>query len=117
MPPAKSVNCQGAKLAQDFGNQCHHFQEDIDPQFPKPLVDEMETSIFIDTDHGHDKTTGRDATCMILFAVSAPASCLASSKRQLSVQTSEFCTEFSVLKNAVEMAAEIRRNLRSLGVD
>ena len=41
----------------DFGNQYSYFHEDLDPRFPEPLLKELETTIFCDSDHGRDKVT------------------------------------------------------------
>ena len=102
------------KCTQDFGNQYHYFKEEIDPQFPKPLVEEFDISIFVDADHAHDKTTGRSITGIIVFVGSTPV--FSSSKRQSSVQTSTHGAEFVALKSAVEVAVDLRYRLRSLGV-
>ena len=101
-------------LNQDFGAQYQYFREDMDPRFPIGMLDEMEINIFIDSDHGHDKLTGRSVTGMIAFIGSTPIMWL--SKRQSAVQTSTFGAEFTALKTAVESAVTIRYYLRSMGI-
>ena len=46
------------KLKEDVGDKYHYFKEELDPRFLKPLIQEMEISVFSDSDHGHDKKTG-----------------------------------------------------------
>ncbi len=71
-------------------------------------------NMFCDSDHGHDKITGRSITGLICFVGSTPI--IWESKRQTSVQTSTFGAEFTALKRAVEKVVMIRYHLRSMGV-
>jgi hypothetical protein len=47
------------KLKEDFGGQYKYFNEDLDPQFPIPLVPKMDINIFVDANHAHDKEGDR----------------------------------------------------------
>ena len=109
-----AVEYQQLPLKKDFGNQYHYFQEDIDPRFPPPLQPELDINIFCDSDHGHDKVTGRSISGILSFVGSTPTTW--HSKRQSSVQTSTFGAEFVALKKAVEEAVTLRYHLRSMGV-
>jgi hypothetical protein len=113
-PTFKSDDYDTVLLKQDFGGQYHYFKEDIDPRFPKPLINELPINIFCDADHAHDKVTGRSITGIIGMVGSTPV--LWESKRQTSVQTSTFGAEFTALKKAVEKVITIRYHLRSMGV-
>ena len=113
-PPKFDLDTVKIETPQDFGNQYHYFAEELDPRFPKPLIQEMDTNILINADHGHDKITGRSVTRMIAFVGLTPIQWL--SKQQASVQTSTFRSEFTALKTAVETAMTIRYYLRSMGV-
>ena len=53
------------KIKSDLGEQYKHFKEEIDPRFHTPKFLELQISIFVDADHGHDKTTGRSITVII----------------------------------------------------
>jgi len=75
-------------IKEDFGYQCSYFQEEINPRFPTPLSSELEITIFVDADHGHDKVTGISITGLLGFVGSTPV--IWSSKRQSSIQTSTF---------------------------
>ena len=63
---------QDVSLPQDFGNQYHYFKEELDPKFPEPKIDEFPITIFCDSDHGHDKKTGRSITGILVFIGSTP---------------------------------------------
>ncbi|MGH3054901.1 MAG: reverse transcriptase domain-containing protein, partial [Gaiellaceae bacterium] len=54
-------------IRQDFGNQYDYFTEEMDPRFPIPLLQELPITIFVDADHGHDKTSGRSITGLFSF--------------------------------------------------
>ena len=74
------------KFKEDFGGQYHYFKEELDPRFPKPLIQEMAISVFSDSNHGHDKKTGRSITGIFGLVGSTPI--VWKSKRQPTVQTS-----------------------------
>ena len=108
------VNINYEKVIPDFGNQYSDFSEDEDVRLPEPLMKELAMNIFIDSNHGHDRVTGRSITGMISFVGRTPITHI--SKRQSSVQTTTFGAEFVALKKAVEEAITIRYYLRSMGV-
>jgi hypothetical protein len=103
------------QLKQDFGGQYHYFHEDLDPRFPKPLLNELKLSIFCDADHALDKVTGTSVTGIFGLIGSTPATW--SSKRQASIKTSTFGAELTALKKATEVAVSLQYHLISMGVD
>ena len=80
----------------DFGHQYSDFTDELDPQFPSPAMDEIDTVMFVDSDHGHDKKTRCSITGFVGLFGSTPGSW--GSKRQSPVQASTFGAEFLVLK-------------------
>ena len=98
----------------DFGNQYDYFHEDINARFPPPLLDKLDLNLFVDADHGHDLSTGRSITGTLVMVGCTPV--VWRSRRQTSVQTSTFGSEFTSLKAGVEEAVTLRYHLRSLGV-
>ena len=108
------VNIKYEKIIPDFGNQYSDFIEDEDSRLPTPLMKELSTNIFIDSNHGHDQVTGRSITGMTSFVGRTPITQLA--KRQSAVQTTTFGAEFIALKKAVEEAITLRYYLKSMGV-
>ena len=110
-PPTVNINYVDVKA--NFGNQ-YDFKEDIDEKLPPPKMKELDVTIFVDSNHGHDLLTGKSITGVIVFVGRTPIKYF--SKRQSSVQTSTFGAEFISLKRAVEEAVTIRYYLRSMGV-
>ena len=73
---------------------------------PKPRGKIMTTHCFVDGNHAADKVTRRSQTGILIFCNRAPI--LWFSKRQNSVESSTFGSEFTELKNAVELVTAIR---------
>jgi hypothetical protein len=111
-PPV--VNVKYEKIEPDFGNQYTDFKEDEDDRLPTPKMSELPITIFVDSNHGHDKKTGKSITGLIVFVGRTPI--YWASKRQGAVQTSTFGAEFVALKRAVEEAVTTRYWLKSMGV-
>jgi hypothetical protein len=113
-PPSIYPQYETVKLKEGFGGQYKYFHEDLDPQFPPPLVPEMAINMFVNANHAHDKMTGRSITGLFCFVRSTPV--LWKSQRQASVQTSTFGAEFTGLKKAVKQTITVRYYLPSMGV-
>jgi hypothetical protein len=94
------------KAIIDFANQYSYAKEEINICFPKPLGDEMKVNIYFDSDHAHDKITGRSISGVVVYIGSTPI--IWRSKRQGSVQTSTYGAELNSMRLAVEEAITIR---------
>ena len=88
--------------------------EEIDPTIPEPFGPAILTSIFFDSDLAHDLRTHRSCTGIVVFIGRMPVSW--SSKRQTSIQTSNYGAEFMAGKTACKEAISLRYILRCLGV-
>ena len=71
-------------------------------------------TVFADANHAAYKVTRRSQTGILIFCNQAPK--LWFSKRQNSVESSTFGSEFTALKNTVELVTAIRYKLRMFGV-
>lgn len=80
----------------------------------EPLLSELDTNIFSDANHGHDKVIGQFIAG--IFGVVGSTPIIWSSKQQTSTQTSTFGAEFTALKKAMEERITIRYHLCSMGV-
>ena len=89
-------------------------EEVIPPDMPEPRGNPMTTHAFVDANHAADKVTRRSQTGILIFCNRSPV--LWFSKRQNSVETSTFGSEFTALKQAVEMVQALRYKLRMFGV-
>jgi hypothetical protein len=89
--------------------------ESLPPSMPKPRGRSVVMTCFVDADHGGCKATGRSHSGIIIFVNRAPI--LWFSKRQNTVESSTFGSEFVALRIAVEMIEGLRYKLRMMGVE
>ena len=76
------------------------------PNAPKPLGKGVELRLFVDSDHAGDKVTRRSRTGYIVFLQNSPITWF--SKKQSSVETSTFGSEFMAMKTATEYIRGLR---------
>ena len=74
----------------------------------------MTMSCFVDADHAGCRETRRSHTGIIIFLQRAPITWY--SKRQNTVETSSFGSEFVAMKTAVEQVEALRYKLRMMGI-
>jgi hypothetical protein len=70
--------------------------------------------MFFDADHAGDRVTRRSRTGVLLYLNRSPI--LWYSKKQGSIETSTFGSEFMELKTAVDMVMGMRYKLRMMGI-
>jgi len=94
------------------------FHKDVKEQVPHDAPERrgqaVEPTAFVDSDHAGDTVTRRSRTGIFLFIQNAPIVWF--SKKQTSIETSSFGSEFSAMKTAVEMVKGLRYKLRMMGV-
>jgi hypothetical protein len=93
----------------DWGEFCRDASEVIPGNMPLPRGNCMSTHCFVDANHAGDAENRRSQTGMLLFCNSAPT--IWFSKRQNSVKASAFGSEFTAMKNVVEMMEALRCKL------
>ena len=89
-------------------------KEDIPVNAPEPRGKEVSMHCFVDASHASDKATRRSQTGVLIFINRAPI--VFYSKRQNSVETSTFGSEFTACKQAVELLKALRYKLRMFGI-
>ena len=89
-------------------------EEEIPLNAPEPRGREVGIHCFVDASHASDKSTRRSQTGILIFVNRAPI--IFFSKRQNSVETSTFGSEFTACKQAVELIKALRYKLRMFGV-
>ena len=89
-------------------------EEEIPLDLPTPLGLEVEIHCFVDASHASDKTTRRSQSGILIFINKAPI--IFYSKKQNSVETSTFGSEFTAMKQAIELLKALRYKLRMFGV-
>jgi hypothetical protein len=71
-------------------------------------------SVYIDSDHAHDLVTRRIISRILVMLNNTPIRCI--SKRQKTVETSNYGSELVASRISTELILEVRYMLRSLGV-
>ena len=89
-------------------------KERLPSDMPPPRGRLVSTHCFVDSDHAGDKVMHRSQTGILIFLNRAPI--IWYSKRQNTVETSTFGSEFITMKMAVEQIESLRYKLRMFGV-
>ena len=89
-------------------------KEAIPDRCPEPLGKPVQMTVFVDADHAGDLLTRRSRTGVLIYINRSPI--LWYSKKQNSIETSSFGSEFCALKTAMEMTIGLRHKLRMMGV-
>ena len=89
-------------------------KEEIPPNMPEPRGHSVQINCFVDADHAGDVVSRRSHTGIIIFVNRAPI--IWYSKRQNTVETSTFGSEFIALRIATELIEGLRYKLRMLGI-
>lgn len=96
----------------------HDFYRDAEEQIPddapKPRGKMVSMHCFVDADHASNKMTRKSQSGILIFINRAPIAWY--SKRQNTVESSTFGSEFIAMKTAVEMLQALRYKLRWFGV-
>ena len=100
-----------AKIMKEFYPDA---EEKLPPNAPEPRGKPMQINCFVDSDHAGNMVTRRSHTGILTFLNMAPVYWF--SKRQNTVESSTFSSEFIALKTAVEHIMALRYKLRMFGV-
>jgi hypothetical protein len=93
-----------------YGDVC----EEMPPNMPEPKGKSVSISCFVDANHAGNAITRRSHTGIIIYIQNAPI--LWFSKRQNTVESSSFGSEFVALRTAKDMIVALRYKLRMFGV-
>ena len=88
--------------------------EQLPPEIPKPRGKHVEITCFVDADHAANRVTRRSHTGILIFVNMAPV--IWYSKRQNTVESSSFGSEFIAMRIAVDQIEALRYKLRMFGV-
>ena len=89
--------------------------EEVPPNAPKPRGKPVQITCFVDADHAGDQVTRRSRTGVLFFVNKAPI--MFFSKRQNTVETSTYGSEFVAMKQSVEMIKALKYKLRMFGIE
>ena len=89
-------------------------KEIIPPNAPEPRGVPVQINCFVDSDHAADRMTRRSHTGIIMYLNKSPISWY--SKKQSTVESSTFGSEFVALRLATEQIISLRYKLRMFGI-
>ena len=89
-------------------------EETIPSDAPEPLGKEVILSTYVDANLYHDMVTGRALTGVLHFVNGTPVEWF--SKRQATVETATYGSEFVAAKIATEQVIDLRTSIRYLGI-
>ena len=89
-------------------------KEELPPRMPEPWGQSVKMSVFVDADHAGNKVTRRSHTGVLIFLQNALT--VWYSKRQSTVESSKFGSEFVAMQIAKDMAIALRYKLRMFGI-
>ena len=89
-------------------------KEEVPKDVPKPLGKRVITTTFLHANLLHDIVTGKSVTALLHFVNTTPTDWF--SKRQATVETATYGTEFGAAISATKQIMDLRNTLRYLGV-
>ena len=89
-------------------------REAVPTDAPEPRGKAVQSTCFVDADHASDRVSRRSRSGVLIYLNRSPI--VWYSKRQNSVETSTFGSEFVALKAATELVVGLRYKLRMMGV-
>ena len=100
--------------AGEFKEYYRDAEEELPSRMPKPRGRAVRTYAFVDASHAANKVNRRSHSGHILFVNRAPVKWF--SKRQQTVETSAFSSEFIAMKQCIEEVEHMRFKLRMFGI-
>jgi hypothetical protein len=98
----------------DWSSFYSELSEELPPKMPEPLGCPVNMYTFVDANHAGNVVTRRSHTGILIFVQNSPIIWL--SRRQNTVETSTFGSEFVALRTARDLIISLRYKLRMFGV-
>ena len=98
----------------DWSEAYHGAKEAIPLDVPEQRGNSVVTTCYVDADHAGDRLTRRSHTGVYIFVNRAPI--IWFSKKQRTVESSTFGSEFVAMRTAVDLVEALRYKLRMFGV-
>jgi hypothetical protein len=89
-------------------------EEELPPKMPKPRGNPVVMTCFVDANHAGDKVTCHSQTGIMIFLNNAPIDWF--SKKQNTVESSTFGSEFVTMRIAMERIKALRYKLQMFGI-
>ena len=97
-----------------YSSPGEELKEVLPPDMPEPLGNGFTIRCFVDADHAGNLVTRRSRTGFVVMLNNAPVYWY--SKKQGSVETSTFGSEFMAMKQAADYLRSLRYKLRMFGI-
>jgi hypothetical protein len=101
-------------IIQDWTEFYGDMEEELPPKMPEPLGQPMNITAFVDANHAGNVVTRRSHTGVIIYLQNTPI--IWHSRRQNTIETSTFGSEFVALRCARDLIVALRYKLRMFGV-
>jgi hypothetical protein len=101
-------------IEQDWSEFYGNVEEEMPPKMPEPLGSPVTISVFVDANHAGNVVTHRSHTGILIYLQNTPI--IWHSRRQNTVETSTFGSEFVALRNARDLIVGLRYKLRMFGI-
>ena len=88
--------------------------DELPHNMPTPYGKGVDINVFVDADHAGNRVTRRSHTGVIIYCNMAPI--ITYSKKQNTIETSTFGSEFLAMKTATELIEGLKYKLRMFGV-
>ena len=98
-----------------FKDQYRDAKEELPTNMPPPRGRLLKITAFVDASHASNKVTRRSHTGFILFVNRSPI--IWYSKRQNTVESSAFSSEFIAMKTCMEHIVALRYKMRMFGIN
>jgi hypothetical protein len=99
---------------EDFSEFYPNAHEEIPPNAPEPRGKAVQMIAFSDSDHAGDLLTRRSRTGVLIYLNRSPI--IWYSKKQTSIETSTFGSEYMALKTCTDLVKGLRYKLRMMGI-
>ena len=112
--PRKDGESHPCDRAQAMKELYPDSEDQLPYNMPQPRGNPVDISVFVDADHAGNRVTRRSHTGIIIYVNQAPI--MWYSKKQNTIETSTFGSEFVALKIAVKLVESLIYKLRMFGV-
>ena len=112
--PTDPVPITPTRAKPDWSSFYEDLEEELPPRMPEPLGNSVNVHVFVDANHAGNVVTRRSHTGILAFVQNSPI--LWVSRRQNTVETSTFGSEFVALRTARDVIIALRYKLRMFGV-
>jgi hypothetical protein len=112
--PADPIYDPVAFMEYDWSEFYGDVAEELPPRMPQPLGNQVNMTCFVDANHAGNVVTRRSHTGIIIYLQNTPI--IWHSRRQNTVETSTFGSEFVALRCARDLIVALRYKLRMFGI-